>query len=65
MDQILKQLVIDSIFSAPYHTQSNGKLEAFHKYLKPTLKKLCEKDPPQIRISILTKSLPATESHLT
>ena len=33
------------IFSAPYHPQSNGKLEVFHKYLKPTLKKLCEKDP--------------------
>ena len=30
---------------APYHPQSNGKLEVFHKYLKPTLKKLCEKDP--------------------
>ena len=29
----------------PYHLQSNGKLEVFHKYLKPTLKKLCEKDP--------------------
>ena len=25
--------------------RSNGKLEVFHKYLKPTLKKLCEKDP--------------------
>ena len=25
--------------------QSNGKLEVFHKYLKPTLKKLSEKDP--------------------
>ena len=34
-----------AIFSAPYHPQSNGKLEFFHKYLKPTLKKLCEKDP--------------------
>ena len=29
----------------PYHPQSNGKLEVFHKYLKPTLKKLCKKDP--------------------
>ena len=29
----------------PYHPQNNGKLEVFHKYLKPTLKKLCEKDP--------------------
>ena len=45
MDQVLKQLGTDRIFSAPYHPQSNGKLEVFHKYLKPTLKKLCEKDP--------------------
>ena len=44
MDQVLQQLGIDGIFSAPYHPQSNGKLEVFHKYLKPTLKKLCEKD---------------------
>ena len=44
MDQVLKQLGIERIFSAPYHPQSNGKLEVFHKYLKPTLKKLCEKD---------------------
>ena len=43
MDQVLQQLGIDRIFSAPYHPQSNGKLEVFHKYLKPTLKKLCEK----------------------
>ena len=45
MDQVLQQLGIDRIFSAPYHLQSNGKLEVFHKYQKPTLKKLCEKDP--------------------
>ena len=45
MDQVLQQLGIDRIFSAPYHPQSNWKLEVFHKYLKPTLKKLCEKDP--------------------
>ena len=44
MDQVLQQLGIDRIFSAPYHPQSNSKLEVFHKYLKPTLKKLCEKD---------------------
>ena len=44
MDQVLQQLGIDKIFSTPYHPQSNGKLEVFHKYLKPTLKKLCEKD---------------------
>ena len=45
MDQVLKQLGIEQIFSTPYHPQSNGKLEVFHKYLKPALKKLCEKDP--------------------
>ena len=45
MDQVLQQLGIDKIFSAPYHPQSKGKLEVFHKYLKPTLKKLCQKDP--------------------
>ena len=45
MDQVLKQLGIERIFSAPYHPQSNGKIEVFHKYLKPTLKKLCKKDP--------------------
>ena len=44
MDQVLQQLGMDRIFSAPYHPQSNGKLEVFHKYLKPTLKKLCKKD---------------------
>ena len=41
----LHQLSIDHIFSAPYQPQINGKLEVFHKYLKPTLTKLCEKDP--------------------
>ena len=44
MDQVLKQLGIERIFSTPYHPQSNGKLDIFHKYLKPTLKKLCEWD---------------------
>ena len=44
LDQVLKQLGIERIFSAPHHPQSNRKLEVFHKYLKPTLKKLCEKD---------------------
>ena len=45
MDQVLQQLGIDRIFSAPCHPQSNSKLEVFHKYLKPSLKKLCKKDP--------------------
>ena len=43
MDQVLQQLRIDRIFSAPYHPQSNGKLEVFHKYLKPMLKKFVKK----------------------
>ena len=44
MDEVLKQLGIERIFSAPYHPQSNGKLEVVSQNLKPTLKKLCEKD---------------------
>ena len=44
MDNVLQQLGIDCIFSIPYHPKSNGKLEVFHKYLKPSLKKLCQKD---------------------
>ena len=45
MDTVLQKLGIDNIFSTPYHPQSNGKLEVFHKYLEATLKKLCKKDP--------------------
>ena len=45
MDQVLQQFGIDRIFSVPYHPQSNEKLELFHKYLKTTLRDLCEKDP--------------------
>ena len=44
MEQGLKQLGIERIFFSTLPPQSNGKLEVFHKYLKPTLKKLCEKD---------------------
>ena len=40
-DKVTKDLGIERIFSAPYHPQSNGKLETFHKFLKPTLKKMC------------------------
>ena len=42
--EVLQQPGINHIFSAPYHQQSNGKLEVLHKYLKPTLKKQCEND---------------------
>ena len=45
IDQVLQQLGIDCIFSTPYHPQSNRKLEFFHGYPKPTLRKLCRKDP--------------------
>ena len=48
MYQVLQQLGTDSIFSAPYHPHSNGKLEVFHKYMKPTLKNICEKDPHKL-----------------
>ena len=53
MDQVLQQLEIDRIFSALYHLQSNGKLEVFHKYLKPTLKKLYKKDPDKYIYQVL------------
>ena len=65
MDQVLQQLGIDGIFFAPYHPQSNGKLEVFHKYLKPTLKKLCEKDPANWDKYLNQVLSPATELHLT
>ena len=64
MDQVLKQLGIEQIFSAPYHPQSNGKLEVFHKYLKPTLKKHVRRSC-LTGINIFTKFLPAIEFHLT
>ena len=41
---VTKDLGIKRIFSAPYHPQSNGKLETFHKFLKLTLKKMCAED---------------------
>ena len=37
IDNVFRQLGINYIFSAPYHSQSDAKLEVFHKYLKPTL----------------------------
>ena len=43
-DKVTKDLGIERIFSAPYHPQSNGKLETFHKFLKLTLKKMCGED---------------------
>ena len=43
-DKMTKDLGIERIFPAPYHPQSNGKLETFHKFLKPTLKKMCADD---------------------
>ena len=35
-------------YSTPYHPQNNRKLEVFHKYLKPTLKKLCDINPANL-----------------
>ena len=43
-NKVTKDLGIERIFSAPYHPQSNGKLETFHKFLKPILKKMCAED---------------------
>ena len=43
MDQVLKQLGTERIFQHPTTPKAMAKLEVFHKYLKPTLKKLCER----------------------
>ena len=59
MGQVVQQLGIDHIFSAPYHPQCNGKLEVFHNYLKPTHKKLCQ----QTGTSTSIKFSLATEWH--
>ena len=64
MDQVLQQLGIDRIFSEPYHSQSNDKLEVFHKYLKPTWKNFMKK-VLLTGISILIKYSPVTEQHQT
>ena len=42
-DRVTKDLTIERIFSAPYHPQNNGKL-TFHKFFKPTQKKMCAED---------------------
>ena len=64
MDQVLQQLGIDRIFSAPYHPQSNGKLKVFHKYLKLTLKNSAKKIQP-IGTSISIRYSPVTGLCLT
>ena len=43
MDQVLKQELTE--YFQHLTPTKQWKLEVFHKYLKPTLKKLCEKDP--------------------
>ena len=60
IDQVLQQLRIDHIFSAPYHPQSNGNLEVFHKYLKPLLGSSAKKIQ-QIGINTLITFSQATE----
>ena len=47
MDHVLQQHGIDRIFQPPtiHKVMGNLKSNIFSKYLKPTLKKLCEKDP--------------------
>ena len=45
MDQVLQQLGIDRIFSAHTTHKAMANWKFSHKYLKPTLKKLCANDP--------------------
>ena len=64
MDQVLKQLGIERIFSTPYHPRSNEQLEIFHKYLKPTLKIYARRTHPT-GISTSITFLPVIELHQT
>ena len=60
MDQGFQQLGIDNTFSAPYHPQSNGKMEVLHKYLNLHLKNSAKRIQ-HIGTSISIKFLLATE----
>ena len=64
-DQVLQQLRIEHRFSTPYHPQSNRKLKVFHKYLKLTLKKLCEKDTANWEINQVLASYRVTPNLAT
>ena len=42
--EIADALGVKKIFTAPYHPESNGKIEGFHKFLKPCLSKyMCDR----------------------
>ena len=64
MDQVLQQLRINHIFSAPYHPQNIGKLQVSHKYLKSTLEKLCKNDPANCQLQSNTKSCYSRDTFL-
>ena len=57
INNVLKQLGTDHIFSAPYHPQSDGKLEVSHKYLNQLLRN-CVKMIQTTGTNTLTKYLP-------
>ena len=52
MDDVLQQLGIDHIFSAPYNSKSNRKM-VLHKHLEPTLKKQCENAPEMNHLALV------------
>ena len=45
MDQVLQQLGINRIFSAPYHPQSNGKIGSFHQVFETNTEETLDRDP--------------------
>ena len=64
MDQVLKQLGIERIFSVPYHSQSNGKLEVFINIWNLPWRSYVKRTHPT-GINTLIKSLPVIELHPT
>ena len=44
---IKEKMRITHIKTSPYHPQSNGKVERFHRYMNDTLAKYCHKSPYQ------------------
>ena len=60
MDQVLQQLGTDCIFSAPYHPQNNGKLEAYSTNISNLHSRNSVKKTQQIGTSTSIKFLQAT-----
>jgi len=52
MAEYCKRWHIKQRFSSPYHPQTNGKLEVFHRYLKACIRRMCDDDPTKWEVVI-------------